>query len=404
MTPEEAVIGACLLDSNVIREAVQHVMPSDFATWQGQEIYQAILDLHAVREPVDVVTVSSRLLRNGSKVNVSVLHTIINKVPSASAIGYYAQQVREAAVKRALRVAGLKIIQDAESEVTQSGVAVADALNNLKAIRDDAPITGLPTFTLGELMAEEDHYDWVIKHLFERQDRLILTGSKPGIGKSTLLRQVAILSACGIHPLWLRPIEPVNVLIIDRENTKNQWRRKARPLWNLALQHGTRSPENIQMSCIPAPMDITRDSDLGKIHKLLDEHPADLLCLGPLYRLVPRAIQTDDEAAPVIAALDSLRERGCVIITEAHAGHGTEKGDLHPRGSAALSGWPEFGFGLRKIETQPGQVRLERWRGDRDQRDFPQVLVSGGPVPWLPEELPESVLAKFREPQQGMSW
>ena len=49
MTPEEAVIGACLLDSSVIREAVQHVMPSDFAHWKGVSYSPLILDPPNVR-------------------------------------------------------------------------------------------------------------------------------------------------------------------------------------------------------------------------------------------------------------------------------------------------------------------------------------------------------------------
>ena len=63
MTPEEAaVIGACLLDGRVVRFAVQHVMPSDFSTWEGEEIFSAICWVHATKQAqVDTVTVASRL-------------------------------------------------------------------------------------------------------------------------------------------------------------------------------------------------------------------------------------------------------------------------------------------------------------------------------------------------------
>ncbi|MBK0297059.1 hypothetical protein IAE22_34985, partial [Bacillus sp. S34] len=77
----------------------------------------------------------------------------------------------------------------------------------------------------------------------------------------------------------------------------------------------------------------------------------DVLFIGPLYRLIPRAINSDDDAAPLLAALDTLRDRGLAMVIEAHAGHAVGHGgerDLRPRGSAALLGWPEFGLGLRQ--------------------------------------------------------
>ena len=73
-----------------------------------------------------------------------------------------------------------------------------------------------------------------------------------------------------------------------------------------------------------------------------------ILAIGPLSRLVPRALQTDDEAAPVLAALDTIRDRDIALLIEAHAGHTVGKGgqrDLRPRGSSALLGWPGLGVG-----------------------------------------------------------
>ena len=64
-----------------------------------------------------------------------------------------------------------------------------------------------------------------------------------------------------------------------------------------------------------------------------------------------------------------LRARGITLVLEAHAGHATTKGDernMRPRGSAALMGWPEFGYGLRWNEM--GDVDMVAWRGDRDAR------------------------------------
>ena len=51
-------------------------------------------------------------------------------------------------------------------------------------------------------------------------------------------------------------------------------------------------------------------------------------------------------------------------------------------------GWPEFGFGLKLLppETdnphEPPQAALVRWRGDRDERAWPNTLTRGGEWPW----------------------
>jgi replicative DNA helicase len=135
-------------------------------------------------------------------------------------------------------------------------------------------------------------------------------------------------------------------------------------------------------------MDITADRDLARIHHILDAIEPDMLVIGPLYRLVPRALQTDDEAAPVLTALDTIRARGVALLIEAHAGHGIGRHgvrDLRPRGSSALLGWPEFGFGMRGRDD--GTCDLVPWRGERDEREWPRHLRQHETtMRWIPAE------------------
>lgn len=399
LSPEEAVIGACILDQGVIREAVKLVMPSDFSTWQGEEIFSAIIALHSTGRPVDLLTVMDRLAASGSRVHPADLHRVVEQVPTAANVSFYAEQVRESSTRRRLTAIGQKLVQYSADPAHDPGVLLASSIKDLKEAREDSPVSSVRGKSLDEIMAEPDSFDWVIKSLFERGDRLILTADEGG-GKSMLTFQLAIFAAAGIHPFWLSEIPPVNVVVYDRENSERRWRRKARPIFQAAQAIGKGDPGSIYVeNDLYDNFDITNDRDLGKLHRILDMNPCDLLILGPLYKLVPRAITTDDEAAPLLAALDSLRERGLCIVTEAHAGH-NRGADLHPIGSSAFLRWPEFGFGLRKDPEVPGRMKFERWRGDREERSFPLAMNRGvhGSVPWVAEGVSPHLLAQLNDP------
>lgn len=391
-----------MLDQNVIRQAVEHVMPSDFSFWKGEEIFSAIIALHSTGQPVDVITVAARLADQGSRIEPVELHRMVEAVPTASNVAFYAEQVRDAGVRRRLRTLGVRLVQEAENEAVQPAVTLADGLAGLKAIRDDSQPTTLKGCTWGEIMAEEDSYDWVIKNLLEAGDRIMFTADE-GAGKSYLAFQLAGFAAAGIHPFWLHDIPPVDVVVFDRENSKRQLRRKSRLLFNAARAAGQADPGRVYMeNDIYSGFDITTDRDLGYLHRILDEHPCQLLVIGPLYKLVPRAINTDDDAAPVLAALDSLRERGCAMFTEAHAGH--NRTDLRPVGSSAFLRWPEFGMGMHKDTAVEGLVHLKRWRGDRERRSFPLRMQRGsGSVPWVAEGVSPALLARINDPG-AMFW
>lgn len=196
---------------------------------------------------------------------------------------------------------------------------------------------------------------------------------------SFLARQIGIFAAAGLHPFTLERIKPIRCQVLDYENSWKQIKRGSRRLYDFADRHGSDLRRNIHVASLKR-IDITRDRDLSMLHREVDAARPDVIIVGPLYRLTSRAIQTDDEAAPVLSALDTLRDRGCSLIIEAHAGHGKEAGedgrpgerDLRPRGSSALLGWPEFGYGMRRLKDD--RVRLVPWRGDRDERGWPQFL------------------------------
>jgi RecA-family ATPase len=262
----------------------------------------------------------------------------------------------------------------------------SEAMRALGSLIDGSVNGRMMPKSLGEVLDVEDEYDWIIDGLLERHDRLVITGPEGG-GKSTLVRQLVILPAAGLHPLYFTPMEPISALIVDAENTERQWRRAATWMANRAREAGARDPREFVHIVAGRRIDITSGTDLGQIHRMIDRYEPDLVYIGPLYKLVPNAITNDDDAAPLITALDSLRERGVALVMEAHAGHAKSLGgerDLRPRGSSALLGWPEFGMGIQPIEGEQGFASLVRWRGDRESRSWPTTIKRGLSWPWEP--------------------
>lgn len=245
--------------------------------------------------------------------------------------------------------------------------------------------------TLGEIQSMDYTEDWLVPNLLEKQDRLILTGFEGG-GKSTLLRQLVIAMAAGAHPFNMTEvIDPIKALVIDAENTPRQWARGTKYMTDIALDVGQVDPrENVVLSA-GIRLDLTKQADVNQIHALLDKYGPEVLYIGPLYKLVPKEIKTDDDAAPLLAALDSIRERGVTLLMEAHAGKGNDgdgNRDLRPRGSSALLGWPEYGYGIRQSRDEFDMngrplYDLSRWRGDREEREWPEKLRRGVGREWL---------------------
>lgn len=389
---ERSVIASVLLDSAVLRFAADEVQGSDFANPALGRIFDGLFEMFAAKEPIAAATVAGHLAGwNINAIGFAELTMWQESISSAVQVGWYARKVREYSIRRGLQREATRLSQSAQT-TSAPGEALAQSIEALRELQVTTSTAEVSARPLGRVLDIPDEYDWVVEGLLERGDRLLLTGSEGG-GKTTLLRQVAIAAAAGLHPFFGYPIKPAKVLYVDTENTEKQWAREARGMVTTAVNaaaHSADPRDVLALACIKR-IDITRDSDLGMLHKLVDEHQPDILFIGPLYRLIPRAINSDDEATPLLTALDTIRDRGVSLIIEAHAGHGTQgaaERDMRPRGSSALMGWPEFGLGLRpdRNAKSSNEFQLMRWRGHRDaSRKWPTKLARGiGDWPWTP--------------------
>jgi RecA-family ATPase len=226
------------------------------------------------------------------------------------------------------------------------------------------------------LAQNEPEYDWLIPGLLERGDRLVLTGPEGG-GKSTLLRQIGVQAASGVHPFGDQPFDPLCVFLLDLENGGRHVRRELRPLLLAAGDRYQPTP-GLHVKVVPQGIDVLRDDHAEQLAALVAEISPQLVIIGPTYKLAGGDPTEERTTRAVAGYLDQLRgQHGCALIIEAHTPYaaGNAKRPERPYGGSLWSRWPEFGLYLSK----EGQLR--HWRGARDERDWPAVLQRGGQWP-----------------------
>ncbi len=102
---EEAVIGGILLDNAAMDRAIELIGSEDFYREAHRKIFRAMLDLGERHEPVDLITLSDALGSRNELQEVggaAYLAELVERVPTAANVAYYARIVKDKAVLRAL--------------------------------------------------------------------------------------------------------------------------------------------------------------------------------------------------------------------------------------------------------------------------------------------------------------
>ena len=234
---EVSTLGALLIDGSAIYKVIDVVRAEDFYRPQHQVIFSTIVELFEKREPIDVLSVSSRLREKNTLENsggISYLTDLVNSVPTASNVRYYAELVRKKRVLRDLiQVSGELadlgyresedtdiLLDEAEKKVfslsqrslnqkfTPLGQALEEAwerIDNLHKNKNE--LRGVPT-GFREL-------DNILAGL-QKSDLIILAG-RPSFGKTALALDIARHAA--IHkniPVGIFSLEMSTQQLVDR--------------------------------------------------------------------------------------------------------------------------------------------------------------------------------------------
>ena len=112
---EQSVIGSMIMDKDAIVTAMEILQKEDFYQQQYGTLFEAMVELFSAGLPVDLVTLQNKLKSKDVPKEVSDLEFIKDlfaTVPTSANIKYYANIVKENAIKRKL----IRITEDIENE------------------------------------------------------------------------------------------------------------------------------------------------------------------------------------------------------------------------------------------------------------------------------------------------
>ena len=116
---EQSVLGSLLLSKKAIIKIADLIKPEDFYRDNHRFIYETMLELFEKNEPIDVLTVSTRLEAKNLLEKIggsSYLTTLVNFVPTASNVVHYAKIVQRKKMLRDLIEAAYSITQSSYDE------------------------------------------------------------------------------------------------------------------------------------------------------------------------------------------------------------------------------------------------------------------------------------------------
>ena len=129
---EEVVLGAMMIDKKGVDEVIDILHPDVFYKDAHRHIYEAIFKLFETSEPVDLLTVSTQLKKDGKLEVVGgdfYLIKLTQKVASSAHIEFHARIILQKYIQRSLIKISNEIIEDAYNEATD----VFDLLDNAES-------------------------------------------------------------------------------------------------------------------------------------------------------------------------------------------------------------------------------------------------------------------------------
>ena len=233
---EEAVLGAMMIDKKGVDDVIDILQADAFYKESHKYIFEAIVQLFTETQPIDLLTVSAQLKKNG-KLELAggdfYLIQLTQKISSSAHIEFHSRIILQKFIQRSLIRISTEIIEDsydettdvfdlldkAESklyEVTQGNIkrssetAQSLVLQAKKRIEEISKQEGLSGVETGFTNLDKLTSGW-------QPSDLIIIAARPAMGKTAFVLSMARNIAIDFgHPVALFSLEMASVQLITR--------------------------------------------------------------------------------------------------------------------------------------------------------------------------------------------
>jgi len=219
---EQSVLGSLLIDKDAITKIADVLTPQEFYKDGHRIIYECMLELYGAKEPIDLLSLASKLDEKKQLENTggrSYLINLTNAVPTSANVAHYAKIIRKKAILRKLITTAAEIhemgyheddevdrlLDEAESKLFKiSEWFLKPEFSSIKSLLSEAfdRIDELHK-EKGKLRGLRTHYRDLDRKLagLQKSD-LIILAARPSMGKTSfaldIARQVAAKEKIGV--------------------------------------------------------------------------------------------------------------------------------------------------------------------------------------------------------------
>ncbi len=248
---EQSVLGAILIDKDAMIDVAEFLRPEHFYMDANAAIFAAMITLYDAHEPLDVVSVSAQLKKDGTLKRVGgapYVSGLLNVVPTSAHAQKYARIIQEHYTKRRLIELGAKVTELAFKEQGDAKEILDNAEQEIFAIsqqttkRDFIPIKDALASSFdrldelhkraGGLRGVPTGFNDLDFRLAGMQDaNLLILAARPGTGKTAMILNIAQYAAVkekipvGVFSLEMSKEEVVDRLLVAQADI-DSWKLK----------------------------------------------------------------------------------------------------------------------------------------------------------------------------------